>query len=170
MRTKKNQKEENSRDPVFQCAVELLETVPVLMGMFRCDMLRHAGNRVTLVQFRVLAFLNWGGSASLSCLAHFLGIGLPAASKVVDGLVKAGLAKRWTDVADRRRLLLELTDAGRREAESTRRIAQGCMAELLSPLAPGDADRLREALQALRPLFVKKPAELPRPNSPPLDP
>ena len=146
-----------SADPALLCAVEFLEIVPVIMGTLRSELQRHSGVRLTLVQFRVLAFLGWSGSGSLSCLATFLGIGLPSTSKIVEGLVNAGLLERRADPADRRRVLLELTAAGHEEAKATRNIAQGCLAGILSTLAPAEAERLHDALAPLRSLFLKKP-------------
>ena len=158
VRTKNNSSAASvSSDAASRCAAELLEIIPGIMGALRCEMHRQSEVRMTLVQFRVLAFLGWNDSASLSCLASFLGIGLPSTSKVVEGLVKAGLLERRADPADRRRLLLELSATGRMEAEATRNIAQACLAKRLSSLDSTETERLRDALTPLRPLFLTKP-------------
>ena len=138
-----------------QAAVEFLELVPAIMGYLRCEMQHHEGNNLTLVQFRVLVFVDWTRNASMSCIANFLGIGLPTTSKVVDGLVNAGLVTRRTDDADRRRVVLDLTDTGRKEAASTREIARDCLARMLGPLSPEERTRLREGLRPLRSIFLK---------------
>jgi DNA-binding MarR family transcriptional regulator len=68
---------------------------------------------LSLPQYRILALLAEGSSAS-SSLADRLTVSPPSVTSVVDGLVGRGLVLRVPDPSDRRRLNLELTDAGRR--------------------------------------------------------
>lgn len=68
---------------------------------------------LSLPQYRILALLDEGSSAS-SSLADRLTVSPPSVTSVVDGLVVRGLVLRLPDPSDRRRLNLELTDAGRR--------------------------------------------------------
>lgn len=67
---------------------------------------------LSLPQYRVLALLRYGSSAS-SALAGRLAVSPPSLTAVVDGLVARGLVARDADPDDRRRLTLQLTPAGR---------------------------------------------------------
>jgi len=68
---------------------------------------------LSLPQYRILGILADGSSAS-SALADHLTVTPPSITAVVDGLVSRGLVRRSGDPDDRRRVHLELTDAGRR--------------------------------------------------------
>ncbi len=68
---------------------------------------------LSLPQYRILGLLAEGSSAS-SALADHLTVSPPSITAVVDGLVSRGLVSRSTDLDDRRRVHLELTDPGRR--------------------------------------------------------
>jgi long-chain acyl-CoA synthetase len=68
---------------------------------------------LSVPQYRVLALLASGPAAS-SWLAERLTVSPPSVTAVVDGLVARDLVVRIPDPSDRRRLNLELTEAGRR--------------------------------------------------------
>lgn len=68
---------------------------------------------LSVPQYRVLALLA-GGPAASSWLADRLTVSPPSVTAVVDGLVARDLVVRIPDPSDRRRLNLELTEAGRR--------------------------------------------------------
>ncbi|MBI4578561.1 MAG: MarR family transcriptional regulator, partial [Planctomycetes bacterium] len=74
-----------------QCARHLLATVPVVMRFIRHEMRRHRRGGVTVPQFRALVFVSNHADASLSAMAEHLGLSLPAASRLVQGLVQRGL-------------------------------------------------------------------------------
>jgi len=150
-----DQPNEKKSEPALECAVEFLEVLPLIMGSLHCEMRRDAATTLTMAQFRTLAFLNRHGVASVSEIADFLGLGLPATSKIVDGLVTAKAISRRGDPNDRRRVLLEISVAGRSELLASRAIAHNHLANLLSPLSESDRAQLLEALRALRPIFVK---------------
>src|SRR6266536_982420 len=96
-----------------ECAGELLEVVPLIMRYIRIEMRRSRGSDLTVPQFRTLAFLTTNEGASLSSLADHIGLTLPSASKLVDGLVERKLVQRKTCPDDRRRMTLLLTGSGR---------------------------------------------------------
>lgn len=67
---------------------------------------------LTLSQYRVLGILGEGREAA-SALADKLAVSRPSVTGVVDGLVARGLVRRGQAVGDRRRVDIDLTDAGR---------------------------------------------------------
>jgi long-chain acyl-CoA synthetase len=68
---------------------------------------------LSLAQYRILGLLREGSTAS-SSLADHLTVSPPSITAVVDGLVARGLVARSADTDDRRRIHLDLTDAGLR--------------------------------------------------------
>ncbi|MCX6968162.1 MAG: MarR family winged helix-turn-helix transcriptional regulator [Verrucomicrobia bacterium] len=156
------QTHDKNPQPALECAVEFLEVLPLLMGSLQCELRHDPATTLTMVQFRTLAFLSRRGIASVSEIADFLGLGLPATSKIIDGLVCSKAISRRGDPVDRRRVLLEISHSGRSELLATRAITHNHLAELLSPLSEIDRTRLLEALRTLRPIFAKfNPGECP---------
>ena len=141
--------------PALECAVEFLEVLPLIMGSLQCELRHDPATTLTMAQFRTLAFLNRHGTASVSRIAEFLELGLPATSKIVDGLASAKSITRAGDPTDRRRVLLEITGKGRQELLATRAITHNHLAKLLAPLSETERTKLMEALRALRPIFIK---------------
>ena len=76
------------------CAREVLDVVPLVMRIIRGELRRRGRPELTVPQFRSLAFLDRAGSASLSELADHIGLTLLLVSKLVDGVVERGLARR----------------------------------------------------------------------------
>jgi DNA-binding MarR family transcriptional regulator len=89
---------------------------------------------LSLAQFQVLLILAKRETAYVSTVARQLGIGRPAASLLVESLVRRGLASRRDDPADRRRAVVQLTATG---------VAR------LDCLLPGGAEEMCHALASL---------------------
>src|SRR5437870_1160225 len=106
------------------CASEILEVVPAIMRSIRAEMRSRRAPEVSVPQFRTLALLNRKEAASVSQVAEHLGLTLPSASKLVDDLVDAKLAKRAVDPADRRRVALALTAGGRSKLRTSHAFAR----------------------------------------------
>jgi long-chain acyl-CoA synthetase len=71
-----------------------------------------AENDLSPGQYRMLVQLGAGAEAS-STLAKKLAVSAPSVTAVVDGLVRRGVVERFPSEEDRRRVSLQLTDAGR---------------------------------------------------------
>ncbi|HEY3083305.1 MAG TPA: MarR family transcriptional regulator [Chloroflexota bacterium] len=82
---------------------------------------------LTVAQIRVLFRLRNRGPMPSSALASGLGVTLPTVTSVIDRLVAKELVERTDDAADRRRVIVGLTPAGR---EIVERIQQGRRARL----------------------------------------
>ncbi|HEY3241717.1 MAG TPA: MarR family transcriptional regulator, partial [Phycisphaerae bacterium] len=96
-----------------RCARELLAAVPAIMRFIRQEMRGHRQRPLTVPQFRSLVFLNMHEDASLSAVAEHVGLSLPAASRLVELLVKRGFIERRARSNDRRSVALTLTGRGR---------------------------------------------------------
>ena len=88
------------------CARHLLDTVPLVMRVIRQHMRRHRSG-LTVPQFRTLCFVSSTEGSSLSAAADFIGLSLPAMSRLVAGMVEHGLMERRPCEDDRRHFQAE---------------------------------------------------------------
>jgi DNA-binding MarR family transcriptional regulator len=88
---------------------ELMDLALLLMEIIKREFKAHAGvNAPTLTQFRMLHVIK-EGICHVGKLSEAFGISQPAASIMVDTMVKDGLLKRVPDPRDRRQIELRLT-------------------------------------------------------------
>ncbi len=136
------------------CAGALLDAVPPVMRFIRSQMRRHRGRRLSVPQFRALVFLSRHPGGSLSALAAQLGLSPAAVSRLVDGLVAAGMVVRADGEADRRRVALTLTPRGRMRYRSANEATRRELARALAGLSGGERGRLCAALALVRAVFA----------------
>ena len=134
------------------CARALLDTVPLVMKNIREQMRRHRSG-LTVPQFRVLCFISSAMGNSLSSVADFIGLSLPAMSRLVDGLVEKRLMTRRPCDDDRRHVRLGVTPAGKTAIDEARQMAQAHMAEALTLLTARQRAAIAGAMQTLRTVF-----------------
>jgi DNA-binding MarR family transcriptional regulator len=141
------------------CANALLEIVPLIMRNIRAKVRRQSGPELSVAQFRALAFLGRNERAMLSDVANFLALTLPAASKMIDGLVGTGLATREIDPADRRKVNLALTSAGTRKYADALKFTADYLAKLVAHLNESERTAIARAMKALDKVFTEDPPE-----------
>jgi DNA-binding MarR family transcriptional regulator len=139
-----------------QCAREVLEVVPLAMGVIRSQFRKYGPLELSVPQFRTLLFLSQHKGASLSEVAEYIGLMLPSMSGLIDELVKRDFAVRRTSPDDRRRMTLTLTERGQSTLRSAHGATQTYLAEQLNHLAQADRATIIKAMQALRPIFTEK--------------
>lgn len=145
------------------CAAELLEVVPIIMRAMRAEVRRQRLPELSMPQFRALAFIGRNAGAALSDVAAFLGLGLPSASKLVDGLVDSKFVTRETAPGDRRRVQLALSSAGHAKYKVVVRQARNFLAGKVVHFSAAQCQQLNDVLAALRQSFEKdSPSELSR--------
>src|SRR6201996_289122 len=81
--------------------------------------------------------------------AQRLGIDRTSMVARLDALEDKGLVSRHPHAGDRRRNVVELTDAGRDTVQRATEASERAEAALLAPLSPQEGERLREALQTI---------------------
>ncbi|NUR29566.1 MAG: MarR family transcriptional regulator [Catenulispora sp.] len=97
---------------------------------------------------RALRAVGGRPALNVTALAEHLRIGLPAASRLCDRLETAGLLRRCVQPDDRREVLLEVTERGRRFlADVTERLSVR-LATALDGVAPAQRVRLEHALRS----------------------
>jgi DNA-binding MarR family transcriptional regulator len=82
-------------------------------------------------------------------LPHDLGVSKQAISQLVDTLVNRGFLERGSDLDDRRRIKLELTEGGRQAVAAVYRGVEAIDEQLLEQVSPEQVQAMRTALYAL---------------------
>ena len=109
----------------------------------------HAGS-ISLIHLNVLILLEGTGPLPMSRLAESLDISVASITGVVDRMEARGLVQRRRDAEDRRVILVEPAEGGRRLfAEIDARRRKG-LSKLLEKLSEKDLQGLLEGHQALR--------------------
>lgn len=136
-----------------QCAKLTLQAIPAAMQFIREQMRRHRLEELTVPQFRALIFVHHHADASLSPMAEHIGLSLPAASRMVNALVRRGLLVRRADARDRRRLRLVLTARGQSVYRAARRATQASLAQRFVVLHEREMKTVSRALRILTGTF-----------------
>ncbi|PWT72436.1 MAG: MarR family transcriptional regulator [Chloroflexi bacterium] len=151
------QMQDTSDDGPEACAALVLDVVPLIMRRIRTYMRAGRAADLSVPQFRALAFLNTHPGVTLSDVAEHVGLTLPAASRMIDGLVARGYAERRLSSASRRCVELRLSPSGEEMLQITVRHAENALAGLLAPLAPEERGTVMAALATLRVAFTMLP-------------
>ncbi|HUJ75122.1 MAG TPA: MarR family transcriptional regulator [bacterium] len=136
-----------------RCAQEVLDVVPSVMRFIRAQM-RGRRADLSVAQFRCLLYVARNDDASLGAVAAHLGLTAPSTSKLVDVLERRALLARGPSGADRRRLTLSLTSAGRRVLRQAMEKAKEQLAVRMQPLATSDLQTVMASMAVLRRSFA----------------
>ncbi|HET6483513.1 MAG TPA: MarR family transcriptional regulator [Actinoplanes sp.] len=99
---------------------------------------------------RALSVLSREGEMRPGALAEQLRIAPRSATEVVDDLQRLGLAERHPDPADRRAVLVTLTDEGLRTGRNIHAARREAGKRFFATLSPDDRDELSRLLRQLR--------------------
>lgn len=114
---------------------EVVELIPAIgRGVYSTLMDDPEIKGLPLAQVKALIFLYDNGERSLSEVAAGLAVSLPSASELIDRLIERGLVQKSRDTADRRRVVIALTDRaiayGRRMHDLRRAQARAALAAI----------------------------------------
>ena len=132
-----------------RCAAEILDTVPAINRFIRSEMRAHRGSDLSVPQFRALGFLIRNRCASLAEVAEFMGLSTPAASRLIERLVRNGQVIRRIPATNRRRVELSATRRGRSTWEAARKATRDRLAEVVALLTPSQREEVRQAMRIL---------------------
>jgi len=104
---------------------------------------------LTPTQFAALARLAEVGATSQNHLGRLIAIDVATIKGVVDRLRRRGLIASLADPRDRRRVMLDLTDEGRRVVAEAVEAGRQITGATLAPLAPEERQRLLALLRKL---------------------
>ena len=110
-------------------------------------------DQVSATQYRALAALAQRGPRNATVLAEELVVGRPAATKLVDRLVRRRLIRRKRHPGDRRQVILEVTDHGAEIVRAVQQCRRRRLARVLSEVDPEARDALERDLPALLAAF-----------------
>lgn len=99
--------------------------------------------------YRLLATLEEFGPASQAALGRRSGIHLSDMVTAINELADRALVERVPDPSDRRRNIISLTTAGKRQLRRLEKRLAETQDELLAPLSPEERQRLTELLSRL---------------------
>lgn len=136
-------------------AREVLEIVPLVMRALRADLLQRP-DLPNPGHFRLLHTLV-EGPHNLSELAEKHNVTLPTMSNTVTTLCEHGLVLRTQAEDDRRRVVIQLTPAGRALFEKIKTQAENRIAALLEPLSDSEHRQLADGLAVLKRAFSRLP-------------
>ena len=105
-----------------------------------------SASNLTVQQLQVLTILWAGGPIPASAIATALGTGAPAATALVDRLVRRGLLERTDAPNDRRVRLINLADPGRALIDELTKTARDQRRRLLNQLPHTTLLRFRDVL------------------------
>jgi DNA-binding MarR family transcriptional regulator len=108
---------------------------------------RHTG--ISPPRLSALSVLVFGGPMSLAALAAAEEVRAPTMSRIVEGLVRDGLATREADPGNRRKVRIAATEEGKRRLEAGRKRRVGALAERLRRLADSEQRALARGVEVL---------------------
>ncbi|HUR24552.1 MAG TPA: MarR family winged helix-turn-helix transcriptional regulator [Candidatus Thermoplasmatota archaeon] len=135
-------------------AALFLEAIPNVMCQLR-NHLADSNSGLTVAQFRCLKMVQRRADVSLGELADANGVSAPAMSKLVDGLVGAGLLERRASTGDRRRVELTVTGVGKRKLDTVGDRLKTRLAAQLSSLGADELAALERALLRLNKVLAE---------------
>src|SRR5437867_1708747 len=106
----------------------LLTILPPIVHKIRAQARIAAKGRLTMPQFRILAYID-RGLCNVGSLAEEAAVAQPTMSKMVDGLVNRGLIRRIADKTDRRSIKLALTKKGALALSASKRALESHMSK-----------------------------------------
>jgi len=132
-------------------AGQILQIIPRVMRILAAD-LRTKGKMLTPSHFGVLVMLHFRPS-NLSELAEYQNVSLPTMSKTVSSLVEKGWVRRSRSSADRRYVMVELSEDGLQKLDDINCQATSSLAVLLEDVTEEERLVLASGLDILCRLF-----------------
>lgn len=125
---------------------ELATAIRLLGGRVVRRLRQEAAGGLTVSQLSALSSIDRHGPLHLGELARIESVAPPTLTRVVAQLEREGLVRRGTDADDRRAVLVEVTDAGRRAITDVRGARARFLSERLRRLTVRERAVLAEAV------------------------
>ena len=107
------------------------------------------GSDLTLAQYHLLERLRACEALTVSELAVSAGVAPPTATRMLDGLVRDGIAVRGSAAHDRRAVMISLTSEGRDAVEAAARRVAAARARVRDGLSPAEQEQAAALLRRL---------------------
>lgn len=132
---------------VDQLVSAVLTASRVLVGV-SARSLADVEDTVTLAQFRTLVVLDTRGQLNLNGLADELGVNASTAMRMIDRLLAADQVTRQDNPANRREVVIRLTEQGARLVREVTDRRRREIARIVRRMSPEQRDGLVDALSA----------------------
>lgn len=132
---------------------EILGVLPPSMRTIRHEMRTLAQSELTVAQFRVLTRLDHSAHTNKQ-LAEWMGISPASMCRTVNILTQKGFVSRTHAQADRREVVLVLTQQGKKKYESIKHSTQKILEKKLASLSKKNQQELLNGLKHLRSIFI----------------
>jgi len=148
------QKPEASERPVSRVAKELVASSGFLMARLGMAFKARALERIDAEgyeanHYSVLAILGEGARETQATIAEALDVDPSRLVALLDSLEERGLVDRQRDPQDRRRHVVTITPAGRKQLQRLRTIAREVEDEFLAPFSDAERKAFHEQLLRL---------------------
>lgn len=120
---------------------------------------QYPGMGIGPAQASALSVLVFGGPRSLGALAEAEAVRAPTMSRIVDGLVRSGLARRARSATDGRSTCIEPTSRGVKLLRAGRRRRVADLAQRLSRLEGTSLETLARAAEIIEGLATASPPQ-----------
>ena len=130
-----------------ELAHTLRQTVLRLARRVRAE---RADSAMSDGKLSVLFVLMNEGAQTLGSLAESERITPPSMNRTINALVEQGFVTRESDATDGRKVVIDISDAGRRLVKETRRRRDAWFSSRLAALSPEERDLLEAAAPVLR--------------------
>lgn len=111
---------------------------------------------LTPPRFHALAHVAKHGPLGMSEIQHRLHVSKSTATAIIDGLVQEGLLDRHRPETDRRRVIIEITNEGRKIMEETRRRQVDFVRAALSDTSAAEQRTLVDSLASIKAHLERK--------------
>ena len=139
-----------------ECARRVVDVAPMVVRELRKLMRTHRLEGMSVPQFRAMALLYHSPNATLSAVADHLGCSLPAASRMIEGLVARGMIARHECTDDRRQISLALTPRGAGAFRTSRDYTRRQLKEMLSATPQRQQQMIIAGMNVLAGIFGSK--------------
>ncbi|MCB2154140.1 MarR family winged helix-turn-helix transcriptional regulator [bacterium] len=157
MARKKPQDELLGKARVVQVSTQRIRTF-LLRGSHMDRAWKGLPKEPTFGQIRAMLALHTVGPCTLKVFAEAIGVSGPTASEKVERLVEKGLVKRWRNPDNRREVLIELGDEGRKRIAEHEKIVLGHICQLLEAIGPEDANLMVELTERIAAAIDRLPS------------
>jgi DNA-binding MarR family transcriptional regulator len=134
-------------DELDQFVTALLTASRVLVGVSACS-LAGVEESVTLTQFRTMVVLRAHGASRLNRLSDRLRVNASTSLRTIERLIAGGLVERTENAQDRREVVIELTDRGRRLVDDVTERRRRAIDEIVRKMPTRQRAGLVEALMS----------------------
>lgn len=111
--------------------------------------IRLAPRDMSLTSIAALSTLDRRGPRRITELAASEGVTQPTVTSLVASLVRAGYVERRSDPADKRAVVVTITEAGSAYMRARRAVTSGFFAEAVEKLSPEEAEALTVAVPVI---------------------